>query len=132
MFSEDNDCYGLKTIRNQQNYTSSNRKSLPLNEYLDKIKPDLVQLINNNKDNKIQPTMHVVFDSTRSFNDKKTLYIKIKYLTTNVDEIIEVLIEHYKDLLKKINDLILEGVESINFSFKNNETISTTYIQSPQ
>ena len=45
------------------------------NECLGKIRPDLIKLINNCK---IKLTMNVIFNSTKKFNDKRTLHIKTK------------------------------------------------------
>ena len=46
--------------------------------------------------------MHDVFHSTKNSNDKRTLHIKIKNVTTDADELFDTLIQHHKDLSKKM------------------------------
>ena len=77
MFDGGNDdCYRLKTNNHQQYQTNSDKKVLPPNEYLEKIRPDLIQLINNLENSRIQVTMHIVFNSTRNLNEKRTYTLK--------------------------------------------------------
>ena len=79
--------------------------------------------------------MQVIFNLTKSFNDKRALCIKTKNIQVNYDiyELFNLLKKMYEDLFKCLNniDLTPEDFESMNYSFSqaNNNKIST-YIQS--
>ena len=66
-----------------------------------KKRTDLVKLINNKNDCKIQLTIQVIFNSTKIFNDKRTVCIKTKNIQVN-DDIYELY-----NLLKKCMKIFL-------------------------
>ena len=115
--NEIEDYYKPKLINYQQYQTDSDRKLLAPNEYLEKIRSNLIQLINNHKDNnwKIQLTMKIIFNSISNLNDKRTLYVKTKNVEimmesdTNkvIDELFGLLIQSYKDLFESSKKIIL-------------------------
>ena len=76
MFDDENEgCCELYLIKYQQYQLSSGKILLAPDEYLEKIRPNLIKLIN---DCKIKLTMNVIFNSTRNFNDKELYKLKQK------------------------------------------------------
>ena len=131
------------TFNCQLYQTDLERKLLTPNGYLEKFRPNLIQLINSHKGNnwKIQFTMQIVFNSIKDPNDKRTLYVKTKdvEITTKCDtnktvnELFDLLIQSCNDLSefsRRNSNLILEGVESMNHNF-NQTSKSGSYIESP-
>ena len=118
--NENEDYYKPKLINStfnynyQQHQTDSDKKLLAPNEYLEKIRPNLIQLINNHKDNnnwKIQLTTQIIFNSIKNLNDKRILYVKTK----NVEIMME------SDTNKTINelfDLLIQSCKNLSESFK--------------
>ena len=121
--------YSLYFISNQQYQSFSDKTLLPLDKYLEKIRPEMIKIIKNCKINLI---VNTVFKSTRNFNDKRTLQIKSKN-TTDIDEIFDQLIKKHHELIESLNnvDLIPEGIESITYNFTE-IIISNTFIESPE
>ena len=121
--------YSLYFISNQQYQSFSDKTLLPLDKYLEKIRPEMIKIIKNCKINLI---VNTVFKSTRNFNDKRTLQIKSKN-TTDIDEIFDQLIKKHHELIESLNnvDLIPEGIESITYNFTET-IISNTFIESPE
>ena len=78
---------------NQQYQSFSNKTLLPLNEYLKKIRPELIKLLTN--DHEIEPDVNLVFRSRTNSNDEFNMFIKTK--SANIDEILNQLIKK-KDL----------------------------------
>ena len=128
MFENDED-YDLYLINNKQYQSFSDKKLLALNEYLENIRPKLIELMT--KDCKGKLDVNVVFrpEKLKYLNDKINIYIKSKN-TTDIDEILRQLIEKQEELsesLKEIN-LVLEGIKSITYNF----TTTKTFIETPQ
>ena len=94
MFDEDED-YRLYLINYQQYQLSFGKVLLASNECLENIRPDLIKLIN---DCKIKLTMNVIFNSTKSFNDKRTLDIKTK-ASDDIDELFDLLKKNMNHIL---------------------------------
>ena len=133
--NEDEDYYEPKLINNynhnyKQYQTDSDKKLLTPNEYLEKIRPNLIELMSKHNNWKIQLTMQLIFNSIKNLNDKRTLCVKTKNVEimmgsdTNkiINELFNLLIQNYEDLskfLRRNNDLILEGVESMNYNLIN-------------
>ena len=67
--------------------------------------------------------MRFTLNSTRNPNDKRTVQIKTKNLTVNIDELFHMLILECKNIK---TDLVLEGVDSIIYNFR--KTITSSYI----
>ena len=131
MFNEivlnDDEGYNLYPTNHQQYQSFSGKTLLPLNEYLEKVRPELIKI----KNCEVSINVNIVFKSTRNFNDKRTVQIKSKN-TTDIDEIFDQLIKKHHDLtefLKNV-DLISEGIESITCNFTE-IIISNTFIESP-
>ena len=77
--NEHEDYYEPKLINYQQYQTDSDKKLLAPNEYLEKIRPNLIRLINEHNNNwKLKLTIQIIFNSISNPNDKRTLPIKLK------------------------------------------------------
>ena len=117
-------------MTNYQQYQSfSVNILLTLNEYLKKIRPELIKI---SKDCKVKLSVNVVFRSTKNNNDKRTLCIKSKD-TTDIDEISDQLIKKLNDLIKPLKniDLISEVIESIIYNFTKIIRMNT-FVESTQ
>ena len=90
MFDNINNDYTLYPINNQQYQSFSDKILLPLNKYLDKIRSELIKLMN---DRKVKLVASSIFRSIKSPNDKTTLCIKSK---NTIDEIFDQLIEKHE------------------------------------
>ena len=125
---EDDEDYNLYPIKDQQYQSFSGRILLLLNEYLEKIRAELVKIIKNCKINLIVST---IFKLKINFNDKSTIQIKNKN-TTDIDEIFDELIKKH-DLIESLKnaDLIPEGIESMIYNVAEIIT-SNTFIESPE
>ena len=72
---------------------------LPRSEYLKKIEPGLIDLINKHKNDnwKIQLAMKIIFTLIEDFNDKGALYVKTKnveiMMGSDTNEIVKELFE---------------------------------------
>ena len=126
LFGDENKDYELYLINHQQYQLSLGKISLAPNECVEKIRPDLIELMN---DFKINLAMNVIFNSTRNSNNKRTLHIKTK-ASDDIDELFGLLIKKHEDISKSLKNINLksEGVESISIGLKQQQT----YIQSPQ
>ena len=94
LFDEDED-YRLYLINYQQCQLSFGKILLAPNECLEKIRPDLIKLIN---DCKIKLTMNVIFNSIKKCNDKRTLHIKTK-ASDDINELFDLLKKRMKHIL---------------------------------
>ena len=105
MLEDDND-EDYKIYKIYQQYQSfSNKISLPLNEYLDEIRPELIKLIIKNPE--VELNVNLAFGSKNNPNDECNLFI-----TTTSTDINEV----FDQLIKKIETLenivfLLKGVD---------------------
>ena len=124
LFGDENKDYELYLINHQQYQLSLGKISLAPNECVEKIRPDLIELMNN-----YNLAMNVIFNSTRNSNNKRTLHIKTK-ASDDIDELFGLLIKKHEDISKSLKNINLksEGVESISIGLKQQQT----YIQSPQ
>ena len=98
----------------QEHQTDSDKKLLAPNEYLEKIRPNLIQLINNHKDNnnwKIQLTTQIIFNSIKNLNDKRILYVKTK----NVEIMME---SATNKTINELFDLLIQSCKNLSESFK--------------
>ena len=92
LFEDGDEDYNIYKI-NQQYQSFSNKTLLPLNEYLKKIRPELIRLLTN--DHEVEPDVNLVFRSRTNSNDEFNMFIKTK--SANIDEILNQLIKK-KDL----------------------------------
>ena len=110
MFNDDNEDYNLYPTNYQQYQSFSGETLFPLNEYLEKVRSELIKI----KNCEVNISADAVFRSIRNSKDKRTLQIKSKN-TSDIDEIFDQLIKKYHELIEslKIVDLIPEGIESL-------------------
>ena len=110
MKNEDEDYYEPKSINTafKNNYsqyqTTSDRKNiLTPNEYLKKIEPSLIDLINKYKNDswKVQLNMKIIFTPIEDFIDKRALYVKTK----NVEIMMG---SDTKEIVKELFESIIE------------------------
>ena len=129
LFDDENENYELYLINHQQYQIALGKILLAPNECLEKIRSDLIELMNNCK---IKLTMNVIFNSAKNFNDKRTLHIKTK-ASDDIDKLLDLLIKKHEDISESLKNISLksEGVESIDINLEQ-QNISTAYIQSPQ
>ena len=109
-------CLNLQYIINSLNSLKKAylKKLLAPNEYLEKIRPNLIQLINNHKDNnnwKIQLTTQIIFNSIKNLNDKRILYVKTK----NVEIMME---SATNKTINELFDLLIQSCKNLSESFK--------------
>ena len=112
----------------------------------EKIKPNLIELINKHKNDnwKIQLTMKIIFIPVDNYNDKRSLYVKTKnveiVMGSDTDEIAkdlyDSLIQKYEELIghsTKNSGLVLHGVELMEYDI-NKIIINRvgSYIESPE
>ena len=150
---ENKDYYKPKLVSTafKNNYlqyqTTSDRKNmLTPTAYFEKIKPNLIKLLNRHKNDnwEIQLTMKIIFISVGNYNDKRSLYVKTKnveiMMGSDTDEIIKYLYDsltqQYEELIEhstKSTGLVLEGVALMNYDI-NKITINRvgSYIESPE
>ena len=115
-------------------------------EYFEKIKPNLIKLINKHKNDnwKIQLTMKIIFIPVGNHNEKRSLYVKTKnveiMMGSDTDEIVkelfESVIQKYEELIEhstKNSGLVLQGVELMEYDI-NKVTINRvgSSIKSPE
>ena len=97
-------------------------------EYFEKIKPNLIKLINKHKNDnwKIQLTMKITFIPVGNYNDKRS-YDKTKNVEIMtgsdtdgiVKELFKSIIQKYEELIEhstKNSVLILQGVELVEYN----------------
>ena len=107
-YDEDNSIY--KT--NQQYQSFSNKTLLPLDEYLENIRPGLIKLMIKNYE--VELNVNLVFRSKNNPNDECSVFITTK--SADIDEVFDHLIKKQEDL-KDIN-FLLKDVESIAHSLQ--------------
>ena len=128
MFNDDDDEDYKSYLTNYQQYQSFSGKTLlPLNEYLEKVRPELIKMSKN-----CNISVNAVFRSIRNPNDIINLQIKSEK-TTDIDEIFDQLIKKHHDLTESLKnvDLIPGDIESITYNFTE-IIISNTFIESPE
>ena len=127
MFNDNDEDYNFYPTKYQQYQSFSSKILLTLDEYLERVRLDLIKM---SKNCKLKLTVNTVFKSIRNSNDKRTLQIKS---TANIDEIFDQLIKKHHDLTESLKnvDLIPEGIESITYNFTE-IIITDTFIESPE
>ena len=93
LFEDDDEDYNIYKI-NQQYQSFSNKTLLPLDEYLEKISPGLINLMI--KDHEVELNANLVFGSKHNLNNECNVFIKTK--SADIDEIFDQLIEKHEDL----------------------------------
>ena len=99
---------------------------LPLDEYLEKIRPELTKLMTN--DYNVKLSVNVVFITKINPNNECYVFIESDN-KTDVDEIFDELIKKCKSL-RNIN-FIPKGFESVTYNFTK-LIISNTFTDSPE
>ena len=107
---DDDEDYKIYKI-NHQFQSFSNKILLPLNEYLEEIRPELINLMSKNYE--VELNVNIVLGSKNNPNDECNMFIKTR--SANSHEVFDQLIEKHEDL--KSTNLVLKGVESITYSF---------------
>ena len=123
MLEDDDEDYNIYII-NQQYQSFSGKILLPLDEYLEKIRSELIKLMTKNHEAELN--VNLVFGSKTNSNDECNVLIKTK--SADIDEIFDQLIEKHEDL-KKIK-FLLKGVESITYIFIK-IIIKSTFVEFP-
>ena len=123
LFEDDEEDYNTSEI-NKQYQSFSNKTLLPLDEYLEKIRTGLINLITKN--HKVEPNVNLVFISKNSPSNECNILITLK--SADIDEVLDHLIEKHEDL-KNIN-ILLKVVESITYSFTK-IIVKNAFIESP-
>ena len=93
MFENDDKDYNIYKI-NQQYQSFSRKTLLPFDEYLEKIRPELIKLMIKNYEAEL--SVNLVFGSKTNFNDECNVFIKTR--SANIDEIFDQLNEKHEDL----------------------------------
>ena len=106
MFEDDEEDYNKYEI-NQQYQSFSNKTLLPLDEYLQQIRPGLINLITKNHE--VELNINLVFRSKKIPNNECNIFITSK--SADIEEVFDQLINKHLNL-KNIN-FLLKGVESI-------------------
>ena len=123
MFENDGEDYNIYKI-SQQYQSFSGKVLLPLDEYLEKIRRELIKLMI--KSYEAELNVNLIFGSKTNSNDECNVFIKTK--SADIDVIFNQLIEKLEDL-KNIN-FLLKGVEPITYSFIK-IIIKNTFVKSP-
>ena len=123
MFENDDEDYNIYKI-NQKYQSFSEKTLLPLDDYLEKIRPEFIKLMIKNYEAEVN--VNLVFGSKTNSNDECNVFMKTK--SAGIDEIFDQLIKKHKDL-KNIG-FLLKGVESITYSFIK-IIIENTFVESP-
>ena len=89
----DGEEYNINKI-NQQDQSFSDKTLLPLDEYLEKIRPELIKLMIKNRE--VELIVNLVFGSKSNPNNERNTFIRAK--SVNTDEIFDQLIKKYEDL----------------------------------
>ena len=112
----------------QQYQSFSNKNLLPLNKYLQKIRSELIKIMNK----KSKVTVNTVFRSKKDRNDKTNVCINSKN-TTGIDEIFSQIIKKHDDLIETLKeiDFMSEGVESMTYTFSEIVTMNT-FFETPE
>ena len=114
----------MKTTINQQYQSFSNKTLLPLNKYLEKIRPELINLMT--KDHEVKLNANFVHGSKNNPNNECNVFITAK--SADIDKALDQLIRKHEDL-KNIN-FLLKGVGSIACSFTK-IIMKNTFVESP-
>ena len=120
MFEEDDEDYNIYKI-NQQYQSFYGQALLPLDEYLEKIRRELIKLMIQNFEAELK--VNLVFGSKTYSSDECNVFIKTKSA-----DVFDQLTEKHEDL-KNIN-FLLKGVESITYSFIK-IIIKNTFVETP-
>ena len=110
LLEDDDEDYNIYK-KNQQHQSFISKALLPLDEYLKKIRPELIKLMIKNY--KAELNVNLVFGSKTNSNDECNVFIKTK--STDIGEIFDQLIGKHEDLTN-IN-FLFKGVESITYNF---------------
>ena len=105
MFEDDDEDYNIYKI-GQQYQSFSSKILLPLDEYLEKIRPELIDLMTENYEAEL--SVNFVLGSEINPNDQCNVFINAK--SADIDEVFDQLIKKHEDL--KNIDFVLKGVES--------------------
>ena len=93
MFENDDEDYNIYKI-NQQYQSFSEKTLLPLDDYLEKIRPEFIKLMIKNCEAEVN--VNLVFGSKTNSNDECNVFMKTK--SAGIDEIFDQLIKKHKDL----------------------------------
>ena len=123
LLEDDDEDYNIYK-KNQQHHSFVGKTLLILDEYLKKIRPELIKLMIKNYEAELN--VNLVFRSKTNSNDECNVFIK----TTSADigEIFDQLIGKHEDLTN-IN-FLLKGVESITYNFIK-IIIKNTFVEFP-
>ena len=91
LFKDDEEDYNIYEI-NQQCHSFSNKTLLPLDEYLKKIRPGLINLITKNHE--VELNVNLVFRSKTNPNNECNIFITSK--SADIDEVFDQLIKKKK------------------------------------
>ena len=96
MFDDNDENYDLHLVNNKQYQSFSGKIVLPFNEYLEKIRPKLTELMSDCC--KVNLNVGVIFrpEKLRKSSHKRIAYINSKN-TTDIDEIFDQLIEKHEN-----------------------------------
>ena len=119
---DDDEDYKICEI-NQQYQSFSNETLLPLDEYLKKIRSELINLITRNYEAELN--VNLVFGSKNNTNDECNMFIKAN--SADIDGVFDQLIRK-SETLENIG-FLLKGVESITYSFTK-IIIKNTFVES--
>ena len=102
---------------------------MPLNEYLEQIRSELIELMTN--DYKVKISVNIVFRSKTNPNDESNVFFDSED-TTHINEIFGQLIKKHEELTEplKIIDFLPKSIEPIVYSFTKIVT-TNTFIESP-
>ena len=88
MFKDDDEDYNIYKI-NQQYQSFSNKILLPLDEYLEKTRPELIKLMMKNQE--VELNVNLVFRSRDNSNNECDLFITTK--SADIDEVFDQIIK---------------------------------------
>ena len=132
LFDDNDEDYDLYSTSNKQYQSFSDKNLLPFDEYLERIRPKLTELMT--KYCKVRLNANVIFrlERFKKSNDQRSIYIKSKN-TTDIDEIFDQLIEKHEELSESLKniDLISEGIESLTYNLSE-FTVTNAFIETPQ
>ena len=120
MFEDEVENYSKYKI-NQQHQSFSGKTLLPLDEYLEKIRLQLIKL--RTKHYEAELNVNLIFGSKTNSNDECNVFIKTK--SADIDEIFDQLIKKHE------TRFLLKGGESITYSFIKT-IIKNTFLESPE
>ena len=123
MFENPNEDYSIYKI-DQQYQSFSSRILFSLDEYLEKIRLELTELMTENYE--VGLSFNFALGSKVNPNNECNVFIKEKL--ADIEEVFDQLIKKHKDL--KNIDFVLKGVESVTYDFMK-IIIKTKFIESP-